>query len=500
MLAAVPALFAVFLLGRCIGADIISFSPAYDFDQYIYTREAATFATAGCDGGYYGGDGKHAKIGRFGPHGAAYAVVYGGLGKLCGGWQDWLSPTYNMIFVTLALAACARGLPLRVVAALAGCLAIFPPLLLHMPTAYQEAGQCALGLVLGAALAGLAREGAGTSRRRFWTTMGLVLAAALTRPTWAVLFPAVIFCARPAKRWRDAALSLVYGGLALVVAYGLFSLTAAPWFASPGTNPGSAVLHGGVGAICDILGHNLRSLFAFSDNRYHSLVLFCMLGAVGLALVVPAGNRGARLRAVAVHLCNMGAPLFAYVAIYNGTGRHLVRLLAAHFVLSLGYAVKSLPPRSRTVVLAWTFGACLALFPATLAQYALFIRPAYDDYAGYGARLAAQAAAMDPALTLSLKAASPWLRTLALPAGDPAVPFLAAPPAYGVQLYDPSGLDAPLRPGFALLDAAGYARVSRHTPLTPVGQTPCGTLYRNDVAFGFAAPRDTAGEKTGKAD
>lgn len=490
-LAVAPALLALFLLGRYFGAGLPDFTAAADFDQYIYTREAATFAAVGFDGGYYGGDGHTARIGRFGPHGAAYAVVYGGLARLFGGWRDWLAPAVNMGLLTLALLACAPGMGLTAFAGLALGLTFFPPLVILLPTAYQDAPQCALGLVLALALAGLAGRGIGgageerTSRPRFWGTAGLVLAASLTRPTWAVLFPAVFFCATPG-RWRDAARSLVLGGAAMALAYGLFSLTAAPWTASLGQEPATALGGGGPLAVAATLGRNLRSLADFTDNRYHALVLFLMLGGTGLALLVPAGSRLVRLRLAAVHLCNMAAPLLLYVALYNGSGRHLSRLLAAHFVLTLALCARTLPQGSRSLVLAPVLAGCLALFPATLGQYALFLRPSYDDYLGLGPRIAAQAQAMNPALRLSLKAASPWLRTLAMPAPDPAIVFLAAPAGYGVQLHGPGGFDAPLRAGFALLDPASFALAARATPLTALATTPQGTLYRNDAAFGFA--------------
>lgn len=492
VLSAAPALVGLFLLTRLIGANVGDFQPAYDFDQYLYTREASTFAAAGFSGGYYGGNGHTARIGRFGPHGAAYAVVYGGLAKLCGGWQNWLAPTFNMVLLTLALLGSARGLSLGTFAFLSLCLTLFPPLVVLLPTAYQDAAQCALGLVLGGALAGLVRQGDTAVRRRFWLVLGLVLAATLTRPTWAVLFPAVFFCAG-SGRWRDSWRALLWGGLCLAAGYGLFSLTAAPWTASPGTNPGSAVLSGGVLDRLPLFLNNLRNLTNFADNRYHTLVLLLMLSATGMAMIVTAGGKRARLCALAVHLCNMGAPLLAYVALYNGSGRHLSRLLAAHFVLSLTYAVKTLSPRSRTTVLAWTTAAGLALLPMTLThQYALFVRPAYDDFRGFAPRIAAQAAAMNPTLSLSLGASSPWLRTLAVPAARPVVAYLAAPPAYGIELYDIPVLKQPLRAGFVLLPPAAAALASRHTPLTAVAETPAGTLYRNDVAFGFASYPEAA--------
>ncbi len=481
-LASAPALLALFLVGRCFGVDLVAFCPAYDPDQFFYTREAATFAAAGFDGGYYGGDGRKAVLGRFGAHGAAYPVVYGLAAKAFGGWEDWLAPACNMVLVALALMVCARRLPLPVFAALAACLTFFPPMVFYLPTAYQDAPQMALGLVLGLALAGLA---AAPSRRRLWGVLAGVFLASLTRPTWAVLFPAALFLAGPAGI-KQAVRAAVLGGVCLAAAYAAFSLTASPWVAVAGTNPVSSLVSGGPAAALPLLAANLRTLFDFSANRHHTLVLLLMASAVALALAAPAGGRQAWLKGLALHACNFLAPFCLYVAIYNGSGRHLTRLLAAHGALSLAYAAAGLPGRSRSLALAPVLAGGLALFPATVAEFSLYIRPAYDGVAAYRDRLAAQAAAMDPALSLSLGAASPWLRTLAVPLRNMAVPYLAAPPAYGVEIYGPQGLDAPLAPGFALLGPKEHAQAAGRTPLTPVAETPEGTLYRNDAAFGFA--------------
>ena len=69
-----------------------------------------------------------------------------------------------------------------------------------------------------------------------------------------------------------------------------------------------------------------------------------------------------------------------------------------------------------------------------------------------------------------------------------ALAYMAAPAAYGIELYVNAGLDKPLGAGFLLLDDAAHARLRPHMPLTLLEKTPSGGLYRNDVAFGFAKP------------
>ena len=489
VLAAGPALFTLFLLGHYFQADLSNFDPAFDFDQYIYVREAATFAAAGFDGGYYGGNGHVARIGRFGPHGPAYAVLYGGLARLFGGWRDALAPAVNLAVVTAALLASARGLSLPVFAGLALALVLFPSAILYLPTAYQDPFQFVVGLLLALALAGLFRraekDGVAPPRHAL-AVAGLVLAAALTRPTWAALFPAVVFLGTPG-RWRDMALSLVLGGAGLVLAYGLFSLTVPAWTVNAGPGYLTALAGGDPGPFVDVLSRNLAGLLDFADNRDHFLTLLLMLCATALAVGLGGFGRTGR-RLAAVHLCNMLLPLAAYVAVYTGSGRHLTRLLAAHFVLTLALAARSLPGRRPALVLAVTLGGGLGLLPMTLHTYTLFTRAAYEDIFDLRPRIEAFRRTTDPALSLTLSARDPWQRTLAVAVGDLTVPFLGTPPAYGLEVYTRSGFEHPIKAGFVLLDAAGAAVAKTHTPLTVICDTPFGTLYRNDAAFGFAQP------------
>ncbi len=485
-LAVAPAVLALFLVGHYFGANLMDFSPAYDVDQYFYTREAATFAAAGFDGGYFGGNGHVARLGRFGPHGPAYAMVYGGLAKLLGGWRDGLAPALNFACLSLALLACARRLPLAAFAGLALVLAFFPPAVLYLPTAYQDAPQYAVALVLALALARLLSPSR-ASRRDLVLALILTLAAALTRPTWAVLFPAICFAATPGRS-RDALWSLPLGGLALAAAYGLFSLTTPTWVVDVGPGYVAALLRGDPGPLLHVLGENCRRLFDFTDNRDPALALLLMLLGTGLALAFGPPGRIVRRKLAVLHVCNILAPLLVYVAVYTGSGRHLTRLLSAHFVLTLALAVKT--ARFPSLVLAPVLAACLALFPATLNQYVLFVRPAYDDFMEFTPRIEAFRQAADPALSLSLAAKNPWLRTLAVCGVDQDVAYLGAPPAYGIQIYTQKGLDAPMRAGFAVLSPLAAALAGRHTPLTPVAETPIGTLYRNDAAFGFATPQE----------
>lgn len=487
LLAFAPALVAMGLVAHYFHADLTAFCPAYDVDQYMYVVEARTFAAAGFSGGYYGSGGQTAKLLRFGPHGAVHPLIYGGLAKLLGGWRDWLVPVLNMAFVTLALLGLGRKLSLGRFACLTAFFCLFPQTLLYLPLSYQEAFQYAVALLLALGLGGYLRRaaaGVASGRDMAWA-LGLVFLAALSRPTWAVLFPALLWV-RAKPGWGGLAISLAGGGGLLAATYGAFSLFASPWHVASGPSMLPALARLDFGPLLRQAGGNLASLLNFQDNAVNTLNLLIIAGGAGLLAAVSCLGKPRRYGLAAFHVCNVVAPLALYVIVYNGTGYQLTRLLSAHFLLSFAVFLLGAPAGAVRWAVGPIFAACLGMLPMSLKSFVIFVRPAYDDYAGYARQIDALRRDMAPALLLSKDAPSPWLRTLAVVSGEETLPSLAVPDCYGVQVYVASSLDAPLRAGFVLLDAKAHALAAKANALTHVADTAHGALYRNDVAFGFA--------------
>lgn len=487
LLAFAPALVAVGLVAHYFRADLTAFCPAYDVDQYMYVVEARTFAAAGFSGGYYGSGGQTAKLLRFGPHGAGHALVYGGLARLLGGWSDWLVPVLNMAFVSLALLCLGRKLSLGRLACLTAFFCLFPQTLLYLPLSYQEAFQYAVALLLALGLGGYLRkaaDGVASGRDMAWA-LGLVFLAGLSRPTWAVLFPALLW-ARARPGWPGLAISLAGGGGLLAATYGAFSLFASPWHVASGPGMFQALARLDFAPLLHQAGGNLASLLNFQDNAVNTLNLLIIVGGTGLLAVVSCLAKPRRYGQAAFHVCNVFGPLALYVVVYNGTGYQLTRLLSAHFLLSFAVFLLGAPAGAARLAAGPILAACLGMLPMSLKSFVIFVRPAYDDYAGYAGRIDDLRRDMAPALLLSKDAPSPWLRTLAIVSGDEPVPSLAVPDFYGVQVYAASSLDTPLKAGFVLLDAKAHALAAQANVLTHLADTAHGALYRNDVAFGFA--------------
>lgn len=483
ILAVMPALVCMFLLLYFFNANIFNFYPAYDIDQYYYFREAKTFASAVFNGGYYGSNDLVAKVGRYGPHGLAYPLVYGGVAKLLGGWRDWLVPTLNMVFLTAAIAWSIKELPVSRAMILALFLVVFSPIITYLPLGYQEAPQYALALLLSGPLAALGALDRPVNRKTVVLALVVVFVASLTRPTWAVLFPAIFFCALPG-RLQDVFWALGAGGGLLAIAYGVFSLTASPWDVQAGVSLLTSLLHGDPEPLFSRLVPNLESLLRFADNRHHSLTLCVVLGGTMLA-VVPAlaHSKSMRRRLAFLHVCNVFVPCFVYITIYNGTGYQLTRLLSAHFLLSLAVVVRTAPLRSARIVFAPVLAACLGMLPASLGNYALSVRPSYDDYDDLNDKVSGLSEVIRPFLVGVENDIDPWRRTMGVMHDNIIEPALAVPDFYGIQAYSSWGLERSIRSGFILLSHDEGVIAGKHTKLNPLVSTRHGILYRNEKAF-----------------
>lgn len=492
LLSLVPGLATVWLILHYFNTDLMAFFPAYDVDQYMYAAEARTFAEAGFGGGYYGSGGATARFLRFGPHGAAYPLLYGGAAWLLGGWRDWLAPFFNLVCVTTSLAYVATAMSLGRFACLIAFVCLFPLTMQYMPLSYQEGLQFAVALALAAqAAAYFGRLEAGTCRKRDVAKMLCVtFLATFTRPTWAVLFPALCF-ARREKGVLSAVYSLALGGVLLVAGYGFFTLFASPWHITSGPSLVQGFLRLDFSPLTRLAGANLASLLNFRDNALHTLELLLIMGGSGLMILLACCKRdGARSLGLAVfHACNVFAPLVVYVTAYNGTGYQLTRLVSAHFLLSFALHLLTAPPGAAKLVVAPVLSVCLGLFPMSLKKFVLFTQPAYVDSAGYRERVETLRREIAPHLLLTEKVGAPWLRTLAVGVPDAPVTSLAAPPFYGIQVYDDNALSTVMPVGFALLDKAAHDKASRFNALTPIVETAYGVLYRNDAAFGSGAKR-----------
>jgi hypothetical protein len=224
---AAPAAVTSALLAWKLGASINDCVPV-DSDEVHYWNEIACFVRAGFASGYCVDNEQPARASwtRFGPHGPGFPLVFG-LPACVVGWQPTSGPLFNVVVV--AIGACLWiGLtrPNAVTLALATVLiGTYWPVILYLPTIYQEGLHCALAFVL----AGLLRRALGGSVRDSLPFVALVLIAALIRLSWVLVLIPWAIASFPGVRWRTKAFIVLatVGGLAAAI--WAFTVICAPY-------------------------------------------------------------------------------------------------------------------------------------------------------------------------------------------------------------------------------------------------------------------------------
>ena len=173
-------------------------------DETVYWNEAAVFRRAGFNGGYITVNEKpaQASFSRFGPHGPAFAVLYGFLGRLTG-WRSYSPYLIHLFLIPLCAGSwlwVTRHHPHRWAAAL--LVAGFWPLLYYLPSSMQDPLHFGIACLFAALV-----ESRLTPAWRVALGTILMVVACLTRPTWALAIPALLWGREPGWWRRVAAVS-----------------------------------------------------------------------------------------------------------------------------------------------------------------------------------------------------------------------------------------------------------------------------------------------------
>jgi hypothetical protein len=224
---AAPAAVTLALLAWKLGASLNDCLPV-DSDEVHYWNEIACFVHAGLASGYCVDNEQPARATwtRFGPHGPGFPLVYG-LPACLVGWQPASGPFFNVAIV--AIGAClwlALSRPNAVTLAVATVLmGTFWPLILYLPTAYQEGVHCAIALVL----AGLLRRALGGTWRCAVPFVALVIVASLIRLSWILVLIPWAVASFPGVRWRSKAFIALATVLGLAGAIWAFTVICSPY-------------------------------------------------------------------------------------------------------------------------------------------------------------------------------------------------------------------------------------------------------------------------------
>jgi hypothetical protein len=224
-----PAVTATGLSKALFDASLHQALPLIN-DEVAYWNQIATFAAKSFSGGYITVDERPSRISwsHFGPHGPAFALLYGLPAKLFG-WGYTSGPVFGTVAFCVAAIVfilLSRPPPLLI----AALLATFWPLVMALPTTMQEPLHYAIGCVLAALLLRVLKDDDDTALRRSLPAVVIALGvASLVRPVWALL--AIPLGWHVGRRWGRVPGVLGAGaGVAFMgVCYAVFMTLAAPY-------------------------------------------------------------------------------------------------------------------------------------------------------------------------------------------------------------------------------------------------------------------------------
>lgn len=491
ILPVLPAAFALGFIRVSFGVSIMDFMPHYDVDQYIYWHEMATFATSGFQGGHYGVNELISPLKGFGPHGIGIAMVYGFLYSL----MPWLGfaalPVMNVLFMTLALTAYAwlgrPGLGKVIVVCLA--VALYPPLMLYLPTSFQDGFHCAAAIVLAMVFIRLITKRNDPGQMAFRLGAGVfLLCLCFIRYTWAVCFVPYCFIVLAGRSWRVPLAFTLTLATSLTILW-FFNLFVPAWYGSPqaGVHVSGPLLSDKLLFMLERAAGNLRSLADYTNNRAAAAIIAggVAFTASGLALSWSQASwkRDEVSPGAVVFLIiamNMAALLAVFILAWTGSGSHLVRLLSANYLFCFIVAFHVFPWRVFHVFVVYN----ATLVPLYLGIFQVYHLPGYvNDVARQ--KVLELSGQISPHL-ITAGAANPWDKTIYVDVQERGIAFLGIPPGFGIQTTDGKGKDIPRLSRYAITSSPpGSVDTGLWAPLT---ETVTGTFYVRIPANGGNLP------------
>lgn len=481
-----PAALALGFIWLSFNASIMDFMPHYDVDQFIYWHEMATFASKGFHGGHYGVNELLSPLKGFGPHGIGIAMIYGFMYSL----MPWLGfaaiPVINVLFLTLALAAYVWvGRPDMgkvIVACLA--VALYPPLLLYLPTSFQDGFHCAAAIVLAMIFIRLINTRGCPGHMPFRLAAGFfLLCLCFVRYTWAVCFVPYFYIVLAGRRWRIP-LAFALTLLTSLAVVWFFSLFVPAWYGSSqsGVHVSGPLLSDRIVFMLERAAGNLRSIFDYTNNRAAAAILAGSVAFTTLGMAISwrqsSWTRSELSPGAVVFLIitmNMAALLAVFITAWTGSGSHLVRLLSANYLFCFIVAFHVFPWRVFHLFVAYN----ATLLPLYLGIFQVYHLPGYINESARQAVLEFSRQ-ISPHL-VNVDVANPWDKTIFIDVKDRGIAFLGIPPGFGIQTAVGKPEDAPRLSRYAIASSppAGVADGAQWIPLA---ETVIGTLYVNPAA------------------
>jgi hypothetical protein len=463
--ACAPSLLTLALVAGFWQAGPADFTTLWN-DETVYWNEAAAFIRAGFDGGYITVDEKPARasFSRFGPHGPAFAVLYGGIGRVTG-WRSYSPYLIHLVLIPLCAGSwlwVTRHHRHRWAAGL--LVACFFPLLYYLPTGMQNPLHLGIAFLLAALV-----ESRLPAAWRISLATALMTLACLTRPTWALVLPAVMWGRTPG--WWRRVLSFPLSAVLFIAAFIVVTRMAAPY---PLTSWITAAVADPARGVVVLLGAAAAGAWAFL-GPYESWIVTLLRIEIAVALVAgvmlwrrePAERW--RIEFAALMVLPVLAAMFPAGDIASGRE---FQILAPHFLAALLVVAGAGGQWLRIPALVH-----LALLPTVLPTY-------FNHHDGRWAgpsQIQRFSDAVHDVVVFDDKAKSGWENTILMHADSLQPPLVGLPPGVAISfVLDWEDQSMPPRSRYVLLSERDEPQVRPRVALTKIADTPLGGVYRNE--------------------
>jgi hypothetical protein len=488
-----PALVGSILLALVTQKTFFDFTPFWS-DELFHWHQAATFARAGFEGGYYTVSEVTAPVSyaHFYAWGAFTPAFYGTIWRLTG-WGITSGLFSNLILLGLATAVLIyRTRPtLSQLGWLGVLLATFVPTILYVPSNMQQILHQAIALSAATGFVLLLRSE--NNKRSTLMLVILLLLASLVRPTWGLLLlPALVLAVRQ-RGWRWMAGA---AGLAVIVVASMAAIFHAhiapyPYFRT-------SFLDHAEGSIVDRLLMLLRyvalNVTLLDEGPATAIMQRLQLAGLGVALLlllVRAWRRRdpAAGWQIALHLYNLGVVFLFAISLHEVTDGRDYRVVAPHLLLSAALLVLQNRRWLVGLLVASMLALWLPIFPYNvLDQYREGNLPRYSGVIRQ--QIERWSSVLDGVLRYDADAPSPWCNTVSasffyvVPAQGEAGLVLSIPAGMGLSFvwaFDAPGFPNPpqFRARYLMLTDDDYRAWQAQLNVRPLVTVQNGTLYEN---------------------
>ena len=344
-IAILPLLTSIVLVKTELQSKLRNFHPAWS-DEVIYWQSISTFKEHGFNGGYFTFEELPAESGRIqmGTHGAAFAIVYGGLAKVLG-WELNSGPIFNTLIFSVAIFLALWTLKPTIMQLILFSLLV-PlafPVLFYLTTTMQESVNYALAILLGAFIIKFTKDGSSSIFLKISAIL-LVFVASLVRITWIfAIFPLVYMSLKGHK--NRILRTLVFSSVLGCLAYFIFAWWTSPypdWFFYNVFGPGIPLVNR-LSAFAGRIAQNTRLFFDTSEGVYSTELSLRMQFILVLFLLILIIRKNRELALSGIFL--LATTLLAVVALYDVGKFRDYRFLSPILLLGLMILISMIEKR-----------------------------------------------------------------------------------------------------------------------------------------------------------